>query len=1114
MATCGACGGENPDEFRFCVLCGGPLGLRCPACGAETSTSFLFCGMCGASLSAPDEPSEPLLGEVPPTSRASERRRMTVLFADIVGSSTFAEDMDPEQLESFLTDVLGELTAQVEAAGGSVERILGDAVLATFGAFQVHEDDPVRAVLSALAMQEAVARMAASAPVPVAVRVGIHTGLVVRGTIPGGGQTELFGDSVHVASRLQSAAGSGGILVSDRVWRRARDHVDGEHVGPISLTGRRQPVDAWRVLAVHRKGPRRASPFVGRRDELALLELLWSNAAKGITHVVSLVGESGVGKSRLLSELPPRPDAFDVRTTCTPERAFGPFLDIMESLLGAVPRDLEDLSDRCARFQAVDSEVMLLIGALLGLAGAPPVVPMADNHQQRQAFAGVWLFLQAVAAERPILLVLDELHAADRSSLDLMGFLLERLHGSPAMVVVAHRPGFELIDRVAIRANHTGVRLEMLTAEESVALARGVLGVAELPVDLERLVATRAEGNPFFIEELLQALLELGSLEVIDGKAILARTEIDIPDTVEATILARLDRLGSWTKTVLQHAAVIGRSFSNALLAATLDQSDDLEDRLAELSRAQLIVAEGPMSWTFRHALIREVTYETLLVRQRRELHRRVAQALEPDVERDPSLLELVAEHYAHAESPDEARRYALAAGDAARERLGFVEARDRYQTALRLWGEGDERGRLELLMKLGYAELLSADATAARATLVEAVAGWRALGEVTGAGAALSILGRVYFFTGETQRAVESLQEAVGMLEPLGSSPELMRAIIWASTVAMLAGRVGEGADLAARGLAMDPGALTPGARSHLLDTLGACQVYGGDPTGLLHITEAMSLAEESRDAEAIGRAYLNAATTRMELAMLAEGLEITRRGRQVTRRLGAPSFELLLAAREAEMLAWGGDYVGATALCHEILGPRRPLLVVPGVIFANLTLALVQTRIGRFAEARDALDAAMPLARRIEGSMFLVPALWREAELEEANGNLASARLAMREAADLGLASPSLAHVVWLLVPAARLLDGESARRLLEHVAPAASHPAFDAHRLEARAVLDADPGAFLKAGDLYASLGLRYEQARCLLDAGEVASAAAIVHDLGAEQGPLGRMLETAR
>jgi adenylate cyclase len=258
----------------------------------------------------------------------SERRQVTVLFADLVGFSTLAEQLDPEDLRALMTGTFSELTACVVAREGTVEKFIGDAVMAIFGAPVAHEDDPVRAVDTAVAMLDVVRARSKEAPSPLELRIGINSGLVVSGTVGDGTQAGVMGDAVNVAARLQQGAGSGEIVVAESVWRRVRHRFDGGPIGALEVKGRDQPVPAYRIGGLRTAAARLQAPFVGRGEELALLDLLWSSALKGNAHVVSVVGEPGVGKSRLLAEFPTRPDAVDIRVTCGGERGFGPFLGL------------------------------------------------------------------------------------------------------------------------------------------------------------------------------------------------------------------------------------------------------------------------------------------------------------------------------------------------------------------------------------------------------------------------------------------------------------------------------------------------------------------------------------------------------------------------------------------------------------------------------------------------------------------------------------------------------------------------------------------------------------------------------------------------------------------
>jgi tetratricopeptide (TPR) repeat protein len=586
--------------------------------------------------------------------------------------------------------------------------------------------------------------------------------------------------------------------------------------------------------------------------------------------------------------------------------------------------------------------------------------------------------------------------------------------------------------------------------------------------------------------------------------------DLDVPDTVQATIQARIDRLPPRERSLLEHASVVGRSFSTDLMQAILQPN--LSASLEALERAQLLVSRGPDIWAFKHALIQEVVYEALLRPHRREMHRRVADALEASASDDPLMLEALAEHYASAEALDKARQYALAAGDSASLRMGVVEAGARYRTALRLWGTGDEEGRLNLLMKLGYAELLSADAAAARTVLIEAEAGWRALGHVRRAGAALALLGRAYFFMGEIDRANEALHRSVELLQPMGTSEDLVRAFVWTSVLNVVKGRADEGAPLARRGLEMAEELGMDSARSHLLVSLGVFETLSGDPSGLDRIKTALQMAEESDDAEAIGRAYVNLTKMLGELYRPRVAHEYCERGRKALHRLGAVSLEWPVAGIQAQMLVELGMMSEAKDLAREMLGPQRRQLVATAIVYAGLALGEALLREGRYLETREVLDELLPAARRVGGSMVLTPTLVLEAELEDLRGNGAAARQALAESIDVALGSSAVAHWFRPLLIAAQLMPTEDAMRIFDRVRLYADRdPSFEARLAEAEAVAGTgETGGFRRAAELYAGLELPYQEARCRLEAGDLDRASQLISKHKLDGGPLGARL----
>ncbi|HEY1332516.1 MAG TPA: BTAD domain-containing putative transcriptional regulator [Actinomycetota bacterium] len=1028
-----------------------------------------------------------------------EENAVTILSAAAAGFAELKDKLDPREFRHVAGRYFDGMRREIERRGGAVERFVGETLVASFGERQRHEDDPRRAVESALGMLQVHRARSEGLGAPVDLRIGIDTASPARS-----GRTAA---SETAATRLRQAAGPGALMVSESTWRAVREDFEGHHLGPLEMDDGDRVVEAYRLTGPRPMVPRREAAFVGRADERALLSLLWSSAAKGNTHVVSLVGEPGVGKSRLLSEFAVH-GALEVRVACSGELAFGPLLEVLYGILGEAPPDagrLRQLLDDAG----VGEEVAPLLAALLGMGESPPVVLMADEQRREQVFAGVWQFLLEAIHDRPTLIVLDDLQLSDRSTMDLLAFLLKHLTGVPLLLVLASRPGFRPAVPEAVRSSRTDIRLEPLSVDDSLRVAAGFLQVSELPANLEQLVIARAEGNPFFVEELLQALIELGALTVHDDRASLSEGAAHVPHTIEGTILARIDRLDARLRHALQAGSVLGRSFTRELLEAVVDDRD-LGAVLEELGHGQLIVNEGPGRWTFKHALIQEVTYASIPAATRREMHATVARALERRTSDDPLSLEMLAEHYDKADLPEKSRFYALAAGDTASRRMGFVEARDRYQMALRLWGQGDEEGRLELLTKLGFAALVSGDPGTARTMFIEAESGWRSLGRTLEAGAALAMLGRSYFFGGEAAMASDALMQAIDLLEPAGPSEDLGRAFAWLTSMLIVSAQSDEGADLARRGLAALEG--TAGTdldivRSSLMTSLGMFEVLHGDPSGTDRIRDALVLAERASDVEAAARAYVNLSLSLAELLDVVEGTTVSYEGREAMRRLGAPSFEWVLAALEASMLVEVGRFDEAEHLCREILGPRRSLLISPGITVAGTTLALACIRTGRFREARATLQEVLPSVRRGQMALFLYRALGVEAELEEAEGNVAAARLAITEGVRVALETPSVTPCARLLVTATRLVPDQAAA-LRERVEPhAKDHVSIGVALTESAAIVDGDASLFAEAAAMYDAMSLPYQAARCWAAAGDVERADQLTTRFGLEPGPLG-------
>ncbi len=543
---CASCGTANPDNARFCMSCGSALANTCPSCGTENPPGAKFCIECGTGLSGQPRPAPPTpergSAEDP---HPEERRKATVLFADLSGYTAVAERMDPEALKSMVDRALRRLGDEVTRFGGSVDKYIGDNVMAVFGAPVAHEDDPERAVRAGLAMQNAMDEINAKIPgVDFALRVGVNSGEVLAGKI-GDGYT-VIGDPVNVASRLQSAARPGSVTVGEITHRLTRQSIEYSELEPLNLKGKSEPVPAWEAVRVAVAGTtltRASTPLVGRDDESELLSTLFDRVTReGRAHLVTVIGQAGVGKSRLLRELagevtdrPGSPlmrvghcpaygsglaywalgeivrDQFGITDTDDSEVAFGRLRDGFEKLLAAAIRE---------GGEAIEESPERLAATLARPLGIEVPERFADqgefeDPQQVRAnlFSAVRSLVEAAAAEHPVVLAIEDIHWADEGMLDLIEYLARWVRGPVLLVCLARD---ELLDRRpgwgGGRRNATTIALEPLALTGARELVHALLpeGADEIEDALIAQVAERSGGNPLFAEEMVNRILEEG----------------------------------------------------------------------------------------------------------------------------------------------------------------------------------------------------------------------------------------------------------------------------------------------------------------------------------------------------------------------------------------------------------------------------------------------------------------------------------------------------------------------------------------------------------------------------------------------------------------------------
>ena len=652
-----------------------------------------------------------------------ERRHVTIVFADLSGSTEIASRLDPEETREILRSCLTTLARRVQRFGGTVDKYIGDAVMAVFGAPVSHEDDAERALRSALAMRDAITELNADLMrkhgVTFELRIGVNEGEVVSGVIAGDVQAAytVVGDTVNTAQRLEAAAHPGEIVVGASA-RHAGQGFNFVELAPIHVKGKDAPLTAFRLVGAKAERPQRglarhrlSSTLVGRDAELASLVSRIAGLQEGNGGMVALIGEAGSGKSRLLAEL--KRAAATSRVTWLEGRCFtlgettryAPFVEALSHMA-----DIEDKDDDARRWSKLEARVRAVVrddvdetlpylAALVGIQPPEPYAAilqlMSGEAMGRQIFRATRRFLSALARARPLVFAFEDLHWADATTVGLVQHVLRATANAPLLMIGTSRPdpespAAELRRHARGSSRYTEIRVDPLTDDQAATLIGNLLAVDDLPRQIRDLAIDRAEGNPLYVEEIIRSLIESGTVrrEETTGRwrATADTAALALPDTIGGLILARLDRLDEPEKRVLRHAAVIGRSFRVRLLRA-LEPGEDLDRILERLAADEILVERRrspDLELMFKHVLIQETVYGSVLRRQRRELHALVAQAIEATYgDRLEEFVGALAYHYARADQWQEALLYLERAGDQAGHVAADSEAVERYRDAL-----------------------------------------------------------------------------------------------------------------------------------------------------------------------------------------------------------------------------------------------------------------------------------------------------------------------------------------------------------------------------------------------------------------------------------------------
>jgi class 3 adenylate cyclase/tetratricopeptide (TPR) repeat protein len=1008
-----------------------------------------------------------------------------VLFADLVGFTSRAEQLDPEDVRALLAPYHQRLRSELERFGGTVEKFIGDAVVALFGAPVAHEDDPERAVRAALAIRDWVREED-----QLQLRIAVNTGeaLIALGARPEAGEGMASGDVVNTTARLQSAAPVNGILVGEATWRATRDRIDYVEHDPVTAKGKADAIAVWEpVNARARVGmdleQRSLTPLVGRERELATLFDAFDRVCREREpQLLTLVGVPGIGKSRLVAELFQRVHVAPELIWWRQGRAlpygagvsFWSLTEIVKAQAGIHENEEEAAAARKLRDsveQTVDEHerdwVLRQLEPLVGLGEDAAV-------SREEAFTAWRRYLEGLADQHPLVLVFEDLHWADEGLLDFVDHLAEWAVGVPILVLGTARP--ELLDRRPNwgggKLNASTLALSPLADADAARVIGAVLQQQLLPAELQATLLERAGGNPLYAEQFASLFLEHGSVD-----------DVAVPENVQAIIAARVDALPAEEKRVLQDAAVLGKVFwSGGVGVLSGLEPEPLDEVLHALVRKGFVRRErrsavaGETEFAFRHVLVREVAYGQIPRSARAGKHIAAAEWVE-SLGREEDHAELLAYHYDTALELAQAARQPVD-GLAERTRSALRRAGDRaatlsshgvaagfYRDALALWPE-DDRERPALLFALGRAEFHSGDPggeTLQRAVDAALVA---ELPEVAAEAEALAA--EAAWYRGERDVLMKHLRHALDLAEPLPDSREKAWILSQASRYTMLGGDHAEAIEYGRRALALAGELDLPDVRVHALNNVGSARARLGDLGGIADLEGSAALAEEINSPE-LARSLNNLGAMNMALGNVRECRDLEVRVLAVAERFGLGSMLFFSRANILGSLYRLGEWDELIERAEALLADSPP----PATAFnARLSRALVRVARGDLSGAHEDSANALEVVRRVNEPQTTLPALSTHGYVLHAMGEDDDARELVsevlseieRRGAAVPFAAPGEVVQCWL-----ELVDADVLRAALDSAARGIETPWRVAARALVVGELEHALDVYRKAGDV---------------------------------------------
>lgn len=806
---CPKCQFENEERSKFCLECGQRLELECPQCGKILPILAKFCNQCGRRLE------EVTKAEKRVPDAEGERKYVTVLFSDMSGYTAMSEKLDPEEVKEITSRIFGNISEVIGKYQGFVEKFVGDAVMALFGVPMAHEDDPVRAIKAAREIHERVdalsPEMEKRIGQPISMHTGINTGLVVTGEVDmEKGTHGVAGDTINLASRLCSLAKADEILLDLDTYRRAEGYFVFEALEPTLVKGKAEPIQAYRFLSpkerpvtIHRLSGLRAE-LVGRKAEVAQLREAVEKVREGKGSLFSICGGAGTGKSRLVEDFKATLDLKEIQWLEGHAYAYSqniPYYPLID-LLNRVFLINEGDSQEKVR-EKVESGVENLIGKkenLVPYLGTlyslryPEVEEVSPEFWRSRLQEAIQTIISVLARSAPTVFLLEDLHWADPSFVDLLRHTLLQVR-QPAIVLCIYRPVFTLFTSQQVRGLakvYHEIRLQDLSLSEAQEMLESLLHTGTIPSDLKRFVQERAEGNPFYLEELVNSLLESERLirDNGDWKLMGPISESDISPTIHGLISGRLDRLAKETKRILQAASVIGRAFLYEILLKITELKERIDPTLSTLERLDLIRTRSlqpDLEYMFKHPLTQEVVYNGLLKKERQKIHEQIGTVMEQIFcNRIPEYYETLAFHFTRGRSTHKAVDYLMKSAEKNLGMYAVQESHEYYKEAYNLITDKEPRTEkerelfFELLIKWSLVYYYRGDFKSHRDLLKRHENDADLLNDMEAKGMFYAWLGFILTFNWEIKESYQYLQRALQIGEETNCQRVIGYACMW----------------------------------------------------------------------------------------------------------------------------------------------------------------------------------------------------------------------------------------------------------------------------------------------------------------------------------------------